>query len=363
MMKSFPVTNLNRGQDGVNKWVDFGGYMRARVSSQSFKKALRDHEVFSGRTANRTVLAPRMIADMTNLDEEGKDKVSAALTALGTGEDKGSKRKDNESDTQTNQIVVMSDREMRAIAEEAERIYRRNGEITKKDAQSIKGQFAYATSPDIAMFGRMSTSSALCQVTAAVRVAHAISMNECKMETDLTKIGGPGIDFFSAVDSGTGEVGASMIGNRSFSAPNHLFYLNVDIPLLVRNLDGDVSASRETVRDLLTACYSATPSGNRTTMNGDVMPYYAMAEVFDSATPCTYVNAYSTPLGEYTFDEVGSPKRAGENGIAVALLRDEAEMIRSAFGIKRQTFEFDIYGRRGTWDQFVEDTVYAVFSA
>ena len=40
-LQAFPVSNLNRGEDGFPKGVSFGGTRRARVSSQCWKAAIR----------------------------------------------------------------------------------------------------------------------------------------------------------------------------------------------------------------------------------------------------------------------------------------------------------------------------------
>ena len=93
MIQNFAPSNLNRDDTGAPKDCDFGGVRRARISSQCFKRAVR--EEFSKNSlrsddtqllkpdelAKRTLILVRKVVDL--LVEQGKDseQAQAAVTA------------------------------------------------------------------------------------------------------------------------------------------------------------------------------------------------------------------------------------------------------------------------------------------
>ncbi|HLP25950.1 MAG TPA: type I-E CRISPR-associated protein Cas7/Cse4/CasC, partial [Acidobacteriota bacterium] len=66
ILQSFPVSCLNRDDVGAPKTAVFGGVNRARLSSQSLKRAIREHaaEILPGRFAGeRTKLVASAIQE------------------------------------------------------------------------------------------------------------------------------------------------------------------------------------------------------------------------------------------------------------------------------------------------------------
>ena len=50
MLQNFPPSNLNRDDIGQPKDCEFGGYRRARISSQCIKRVTRLHPLFAQYT-------------------------------------------------------------------------------------------------------------------------------------------------------------------------------------------------------------------------------------------------------------------------------------------------------------------------
>jgi CRISPR system Cascade subunit CasC len=89
---SLPLSNPNRGMDGLPKTLYYGGVPRSRVSSQCIKAALRDQfdpgSIGLDRTYRSTVIAQTRIAP--GLVKKGLSEAEAvtvsALMALFVGE-------------------------------------------------------------------------------------------------------------------------------------------------------------------------------------------------------------------------------------------------------------------------------------
>lgn len=75
MIQNFAPSNLNRDDTNSPKDCEFGGYRRARISSQCLKRAIRKNEIFAETTGvgigERTKYIHRILSE--KLAEEGKD--------------------------------------------------------------------------------------------------------------------------------------------------------------------------------------------------------------------------------------------------------------------------------------------------
>src|SRR6266446_7026622 len=91
ILQNFAPSNLNRDDTGSPKDADFGGYRRARVSSQCQKRASRnyfnDHDLIP--VANRAVRTKRLLEHVRKrLEMRGRDEAAinrAITTALAAG--------------------------------------------------------------------------------------------------------------------------------------------------------------------------------------------------------------------------------------------------------------------------------------
>src|ERR1700682_4567561 len=82
-IQNFAPSNLNRDDTGSPKDCEFGGYRRARISSQCLKRSIREefkrHELVpAGNRAERT---KRLVEELTRRLSGGADKEQAAAVA------------------------------------------------------------------------------------------------------------------------------------------------------------------------------------------------------------------------------------------------------------------------------------------
>ena len=334
LLQSFPPNNLNRDDTGAPKDAEFGGHRRARLSSQSLKRAIRTSETFrdlvAGRVGLRTRRAAGYVRDRLMEDHDVDEHVARALAnsaveALLSGLD--------EKD-QTSVLYYAARAELgdfaRRLAEaapehaeaaqalhEAEEAAQTSGEDDEEkkptkeqkkdvnDARSrlvkelkksvvkdfIKAQKGKTSAADIALFGRMLAEEPQLGLDASCQVAHALSVDRVA----------PAFDYFTAVDdlkdtSDADDAGAGMIGTTGFNAACYYRYAVVDIDQLKKNLDGDEEATADTVRAFLTAAVTALPTGKQNTFAAQIRPELVMTVVRRDGMPLSLVNAFANPV-------------------------------------------------------------------
>jgi CRISPR system Cascade subunit CasC len=140
-------------------------------------------------------------------------------------------------------------------------------------------------SVDIAMFGRMTTSSAFEDVQAAVQVAHPLSTHRIQQE----------FDYYTAVDDISGESGAGFIGDTAFNSATYYKYFNVHWEALVKHL-GDAATARRAVEALIEAAVTVHPSGKQNSFAAHNLPDLVLVEVRARNIPVSYVNAFERPV-------------------------------------------------------------------
>ena len=250
LLTSYPPANLNRDDSGQPKTATMGGALRARVSSQSLKRAWRTSEVFATPLAGHVGTRTKRFAEdlMNRMVAAGRDEKEARKTASGIA---GTFAKvDDNTAPFTGQLVHLSPNEIAAIDALSERLAA--GEEVDPAKEPLLGGAEGAA--DIAMFGRMLADRPDHSVEAAVQVAHAITTHRVTVEDD----------YFTAVDDlkPRGEdAGAGHVGEQEFVAGLFYLYLCIDRDLLLRNLGGDESLARTARRALAEAAVRVGPRG------------------------------------------------------------------------------------------------------
>jgi CRISPR system Cascade subunit CasC len=308
ILQNYAPANLNRDDTGSPKDAIFGGVRRGRISSQCLKRSIRRSEIFTEQfTQNdllgmRTKRLPSLIQEELknlNIKDTEAQEIIARLPEIVRGSKQKEKEtveepteeeeKVSEEENQVKQLVFLGKNEIRPMAEKLLAIYKRLGskewkkvkskEITKELGGSLP------KSVDIAMFGRMTTSEAFEDVSAAVQVAHAISTNTLNQE----------FDYFTAVDDLSNETGAGMIGDIEYNSSTYYKYINVHWDELVNNLGGDVEVARQAAVALLEAAVTAQPTGKQNTFAAFNLPDLVLVEVSDRNLPVSYANAFLKP--------------------------------------------------------------------
>ncbi len=320
MLQNHSPSNLNRDDTGSPKEAVFGGYKRARISSQCLKRSIRRSDVFrkemEGCLASRTRRLPELIREKLLADGVTNELAElAARKASGFGNKEGKEQTADGSDGKyaTAQTMFLADSDIAAIYEVMKSAIYEAGDakafekITAKELQSSAELRGYRpVSVDIALFGRMVTSGAIRDCEASAQIAHAISTNKVDCE----------YDYFTAVDdlkdtkNSDEDAGADMIGDVEFNSACYYKYFSIDFDGLVANLTGD-SAGRNGISEtekndakelafraidaMLKAAITTSPSGKQNTFAAHQLPSAVLVEVRPANTPVSYANAFAKP--------------------------------------------------------------------
>lgn len=303
-------SNLNRDDTGSPKDCIFGGVRRSRISSQCIKRSVRMSDVFRSGLDGidlgvRTRRLPTIVRDaMLERGFSAEIADVAAQKASGFGNKDGTEQKAPE----TAQIMFFSPSDIDAIVDMIASMARDAGDadqfkkVSAKDLQKSAELAGWRPiTPDIALFGRMITSSAFRDVQASVQVAHAISVN--KMDHEF--------DYFTAVDDRSGmedsdDSGAAMIDDVEFNSACYYKYFSLDLDGLVSNLAGPTPTDEHLVEARHVAALTAlafvraaalvTPTGKQNSFAAHQLPSAILVEVRDKKMPVSYANAFVRPV-------------------------------------------------------------------
>ena len=270
ILQSFPVSCLNRDDVGAPKSAMIGGTLRARVSSQCWKRAIRMamHDYCGVQTAWRTRLVQRFIeAACINAGATPEQALACGEAAAKTFT---KTVKDGESDT----LFFISKAESIAIAD----FFQKNGFDASKDTKELGKLLKTNVNTvmdgvDIALFGRMAASAPEVNVEAAASVAHAISTHKAVSE----------VEFFTAVDDVKVDhdiQGSGHMGSLEFNSATYYRYISLDLGQLLENLGNDDSLDLSPAIAAFTkALYLAVPTARQTTMTASTLWDYAQVVV------------------------------------------------------------------------------------
>ncbi|MCC6313006.1 MAG: type I-E CRISPR-associated protein Cas7/Cse4/CasC [Thermomicrobiales bacterium] len=307
LLQNFAPANLNRDDTGSPKDCEFGGYRRARISSQAQKRAIRtlfrERQLLPAESlGQRTTRLGEAIA--ASLVEAGKPADAAQFAAGNLIEALGIKANSKRPE-ETSYLVFAGADEMAALAgiaenhwetltagfaPGAERKKAKKTELPKEIASEAKRALDGHRAADIALFGRMIADLPDRNRDAASQVAHAISTNRVSME----------FDFFTAVDdlkaaNEAEDAGAGMLGTVEFNSSCFYRYANLDIHQLVKNLGGDRDLAMETIRAFMIGAIEAIPTGKQNTFAAHQPPSFLLATVSERA-PLSLANAFLGPV-------------------------------------------------------------------
>ena len=208
IIQNFAPSNLNRDDSNTPKDCEFGGYRRARISSQCIKRSVRRHSAFAdtvkaagGEIGVRTKRLKTKLIELLGKNNgkpaEETEKVSAAIIDL-----LGFKVAETEK---TEYLLYLGEGEVKELVNIALSSWdgltalEIGKEKKKKDAppaslkeaqDALKSVVAKARkearsyAADIALFGRMVADNKNMNVDAACQVAHALSTHKVEMEME-----------------------------------------------------------------------------------------------------------------------------------------------------------------------------------
>ena len=305
MIQNFVPSNLNRDDTNNPKDCEFGGHRRARISSQSLKRAIRYEPIFAKTTeaelGERSKWMTKPIKE--RLIEAGKDEEMALAVAKAFVKSYASKL-DGKNDEKTSVLIYWSQSEVQTIVDGL--LANWDGAVTAAEkgntiaslVKSLQKETKDRTSaPDIALFGRMLAEKPDLNIDAACQVSHAISTHRINME----------MDFYTAVDDllakgeirtaeGEEEVGAGMMGFTNFNSACFYRYARLDWGQLVDNLGGDSALAQRTVEGFLRAAIDAIPTGKQNSFAAQNPTSLAMAVVREDGKSWNLANAFERPV-------------------------------------------------------------------
>jgi CRISPR system Cascade subunit CasC len=299
VVQNFAPSNLNRDDTGNPKDAEFGGVRRARISSQCFKRAIREAPIFAktteaepgARTRRAVALLRQPLLD-AGKDEEEINTVLEFFVPSYLGKLEGKLAED----IRTRVMVFISPEEVETIAasllENWDDMVTEDKKSRRSLVRELTGQYKNVTSaPDIALFGRMLAQKPVLNIDAACQVAHALSTHRVTME----------MDFWTAVDDlkameADADAGAGGMGFTGFDSACFYRYVRLDWEQLLSNLGEDVDLARSTVEAFLRAVVEAVPSGKQNTFAAHNPPSFMLAAVRDGGFAWSLANAFERPV-------------------------------------------------------------------
>lgn len=307
VIQNHAPSNMNRDDLGAPKTCTFGGTQRLRASSQSLKRAARTSDAFEAelvkeklavRTRKFEAWVRERLGKLLPDNEEGRAVRLDTLTRTAC-----EIIKDNDEEGKKQPLIFLGEHELDQLLKDL---------IGGKQKPDKPINLPCAP---VALFGRMTTSSAFETVDAAVCVAHAISTHKVVPEVDFwTAMGDREED--RVTDEGEEHSGSEHMGNRQLAAATFYKYASVDLDQLVANLGGGdqdgnnddgkpvpeetrnqaLTLAKKALRAFLKGMVFSVPSGMKTSMGHYNPPSAVLIELKDRKIPTNYANAFVKPV-------------------------------------------------------------------
>lgn len=322
IIQSFPVTCLNRDDLNAPKTAFFGGVQRARVSSQSWKRAIREYattqlhaDQFGGRRGHYWASELQKALIKEGFDAEQAEAVANGIVTELGGDD--SKKGEGHK---TKVSLYFTPGEIVGIAQAAKIDFDENERVdpkrfgTKKAVQKAEAK----DMADIAIFGRMVASDHTLMVEGAGLFSHALSTHRVSND----------IDFFSAVDELKPETseGAGHIGTLEFNSACYYRYVGLNLDLLTDDdhLNHLSSEEQKAIVDtFIRASILAVPNARKNSMLGHNPPAFVLG-LHREGQPLSLANAF----------ENGIKSNSGYIEPSVAALKGHYEKLKNIYGLE-----------------------------
>lgn len=279
VIQTLPPSCINRDDTGSPKTALYGGVRRARVSSQSWKRAMRlmfrehfDESDLGTRTKKIVGMVAEKIMskDPAKTDEEATILAEAVINAAGV----------TTKDAEAKALFFMSKKQ----AENLANLALRNPEPSKKEAQAVLNA---GHGIDVALFGRMVADDPSLNTEASAQVAHCISTHKVENE----------YDYFTAVDDRSAEdnAGAGMLGTIEFNSATLYRFATVAAHELCVQLEGSEKALEKAINEFARAFITAMPTGKQNTFANRTLPD-AVIVTLRRDMPVNLAGAFEEPV-------------------------------------------------------------------
>lgn len=300
VLQTVPPSNVNRDDTGSPKTAVYGGVRRARVSSQSWKRAVRrafvdllETDELGYRTKRMyDLLVAEIIEQAPDLGDQASKAAEAVFTALKiklTEPKTPAKAKGAEPDDtpprskETSYLLFLSRHQLQNLAALTIEATRAGSALDAKQAKRLADT---SLSVDVALFGRMVAEDTDRNVDACAQVAHALSVHGVDNE----------FDYFTAMDDLPlpEQSGAGMIGTVEFNSSTLYRYATVDLSRL-REALGDDEATRRAVAAFVEGFITSMPTGKQNTFAHRTLPDAVVVQL-RSDQPVNLVGAFESPV-------------------------------------------------------------------
>ena len=373
LIQNFAPSNLNRDDTGQPKSATFGGFRRARISSQCSKRSVRMEGPMASLLEKQGAIRTRQIileiAQAIDKKEEASEKtieiVAGVLESGGLERPTGKKGKEKKTKTSpgtdgepqddsengaeskdTTKILLFFDKDaLPQIIQAFETNWNELAKGKKEAKEAARDKvgrilFEAVKAPDIALFGRMLEvknktpfGKYNMRVEAACQMAHPISTHKVDME----------MDFYTAVDdlNPAEETGAGMMGVVGFNSACYYRYALIDRDQLARNLarkterdkgawaqelvEKDYKEADKVIEAFLEAMVDAIPTGKQNSFAAQSPPSFGMFVRRKGGVPVSLANAFAIPV---------RPKDGDDDliGLSVARLTHHWASLQEVYG-------------------------------
>lgn len=276
-IQTVPPANINRDDTGSPKTAQYGGVTRARVSSQSWKRAIRKYFNENGDLGNVGIRFLEIVKYVANKIVE-KDSSISIEEAMLMAEKTINTAKISTKEQKAKALFFLSDKQAEKLAQAS------IDKVTdKKQLESILND---DISIDIALFGRMVADNTILNEDASSQVAHAISTHAIQSE----------FDFFTAVDDLAPEdnAGAGMLGTVEYNSSTLYRYANIAL----YNFYSQLSDKEETINAtklFVKSFVESMPTGKINTFANQTLPQ-AIVVSLRTDRPLNMVSAFEEPI-------------------------------------------------------------------
>jgi CRISPR system Cascade subunit CasC len=274
VIQTVPPSCVNRDDTGSPKTARYGGVQRARVSSQSWKRAMRqmfrehfDESELGVRTKKIVDVVAAAIRrfDETVGDDEARKLAEKVINAA----------KVSTKDAEAKALFFMSAKQ----AENLAKLILENEAPSAKEAQEALNK---GFGVDIALFGRMVADDPTLNTDAATQVSHSISTHRVDNE----------FDYYTAVDDCAPEenAGAGMIGTIEYNSSTLYRYATVALHELNGQI-GDPQVVAKVMREFARAFITSMPTGKQNTFANRTLPDAVLVSI-RTGQPINLVGAF-----------------------------------------------------------------------
>ena len=278
-IQTVPPSNINRDDTGSPKTAQYGGVTRARVSSQSWKRAIRKYFYDKGHIQNSGIRSCDIVNYIAKIIVE-KDKSISNKNAIKLVEKalKVVAAKPSTKDQKLKALFFISNNQADKFAQAC---------LDKKsDKTELQEILKTDTSIDIALFGRMLAGDHSLNEDASSQVAHAISTHAIESE----------FDFYSAVDdlAPDDNAGVVLLDTLEYDSSTLYRYANIALHDFYRQL-GDKEEVIDAVKLFVEAFVKSMPTGKINSFANQTLPQ-AVVVSLRSDRPINLVSAFEEPV-------------------------------------------------------------------